>query len=193
MASSYLFNSIYEQVRGLGLPYEIKESGGSVLIKISSDFKQSFSKEKEKFRFHTKRTINGSNNQNWRNPQNYQEKSILSSPSLPDIHFFQTTPPPQRLPPPPPPRSPVSRAPPQSELPNHTFAKSLQVTSTPLLNPYRSYRRNVTFPKTPNLMNPTHLVFSSPPEVSDDQLIIDVPTIFTWKSTHGGWKFLFPK
>ena len=174
MAASYLFNSIYEQVRGLGLLYEIKESGGSVLIKISSDVKQSFSKEKEKFRFHTKRTINGSNNENWRNPKNYQEKSDLSSHSFPDIHFFQTTPPPQRIPPPPSPRSPVSQAPPHSELPNQTLEKSFQVTSTPIINPYRSYRQIVTFPKTPNLMNPT--VFSSPSQVSDDQPVVNVPS-----------------
>ena len=64
MAASELFNSLYNQVRHLGLPYEIKEAGGSVIIKISSDFKNSFNKEKEKFRFHTQITLKGSNNSN---------------------------------------------------------------------------------------------------------------------------------
>ena len=100
------FNPLYEQVRQLGLPYQIKESGGSVLIKISSKNFQQFSNSNEKFRFHTSRTLNGSNNQNWRSPQNFQEKSILSGTSFPDINFFRSTPPPSyRSPPPPPPAS----------------------------------------------------------------------------------------
>ena len=88
---------------------QIKESGGSVLIKISSKNFQQFSNSNEKFRFHTSRTLNGSNNQNWRSPQNFQEKSILSGTSFPDINFFRSTPPLSYVSPPPPP--PASSSP----------------------------------------------------------------------------------
>ena len=147
-----------------------------MIIKISSDFKNSFNKEKEKFRFQTKRTLYGSNNPNWRCPENYQEKSTDPSPLFPDLHFFQTTPPPQRHPPPPPPRSPVTQArpTPPPELPNQTLQKSFETTSTPILNPYRSYKRILTFPKTPNLLNISNQVSTSPPEVSNF-FIIDKP------------------
>ena len=102
-AFSDLYNSLYKEVRLIGLPYEIKESGGFILIKISANLKQqSFKKENEKFRFHTERTLNGSDNLNWRKPHNYSEKSVQSSPSFPNLKFFQTTPPPQRPCPPPP-------------------------------------------------------------------------------------------
>ena len=48
-ANRELYNFVYKQVRLLGLPYEIKESGGSVVIKISVDIKQqSFNKKKRK-------------------------------------------------------------------------------------------------------------------------------------------------
>ena len=101
------FNSLYEHVRQLGLPYQIKESGGSINIKISSKIQQhQFSNSREKFRFHTTRTFNGSNNLNWRSSQNFEENSLLSRTTFPDINFFQSTPPPSyAVPPPPPPAS----------------------------------------------------------------------------------------
>ena len=155
MAVSENFNILYQTVRQLGLPYEIKESSGSVLIKISADLKTSFSKEK--FRFHTKRTMNGSNNLNWRSPNNYHEKSNFSSPSFPNIQFFRTTPPPT----PPTPRS--CSSPPKSspgpspstavKVPNQTYQET-NSTSTPI-NPYRCKKRIVFFPKTPNLLTPS--------------------------------------
>ena len=71
------------------------------MIKISSDKIRSFNQEKEKFRFHTMRTFGGSNNSNWRSPQNFDENTVANRSSFPDMNFFRTTPPPQRSPPPP--------------------------------------------------------------------------------------------
>ena len=102
-ANRELYNSVYEQVRLLGLPYEIKETGGSVVIKISADIKQqSFNKEMEKFRFHNRRTLNGSSNSNWRSPESFNKKYVQISadvPSFPNLKFFQRpfTPPPAKL------------------------------------------------------------------------------------------------
>ena len=161
---SELYNPVYEQVRQLGLPYEIKESGGSVVIKITADNKQnSFSKEKEKFRFNTKRTFNGSSNLNWRSPANYNEKSVNISEqkipfSFPSLQFFQTTPPPQRSSQPPPTSRPTASCPSAATSPNQTPHIPLhnppQFSSTPALNPYRIEKRTTFFPKTPNLLSP---------------------------------------
>jgi hypothetical protein len=104
---SSTFNPLYKQVRQLGLPYQIKESAASIIIKISSKTQQhQFNNSREKFRFHTTRTYNGSNNPNWRSPLNFEENLILLRTSFPDISFFQSTPPPShRVTPPPPPAS----------------------------------------------------------------------------------------
>ena len=119
MADHELVNHLYQQVRQLGLPYQIKESGGSIMIRISSDNKHYFHQDKEKFRFHTMRTFNGSSNSNWRTPQNYEENSFANNDSsFPDIKFFRTTPPPQTSTPPPIPsatRPPVSQALPSAQ------------------------------------------------------------------------------
>ena len=177
-----LINSVYEQVRKTGLPYQIKESGGSIVIRMSSDSKFKFKNNQEKFRFHSTRTFNGSNNTNWRSPQIFSESSFTSKPSFPDITFFQSTPPPQRLmptpitsppkrPPPPPPTSAVKSAPESSEPASNPPTESetsplafkstnkilhdgFQLTSTPL-NPYRCMKRQVVFPLTPNLFTPS--------------------------------------
>ena len=97
-----LFNPIYEEVRKLGLSYEIKESHGATVIKISVDNKKTFRPRKEKFRFSTTKTLNGSSQLNWRNPQFYQENEAVIDSSFPDIHFFRNTPPPA------PPRTPCN-------------------------------------------------------------------------------------
>ena len=91
-----LFNPNYEEVRKLGLSYEIKESHGATVIKISVDNKKTFRPRKEKFRFSTTKTLNGSSQLNWRNPQFYQENEAVIDSSFPDIHFFRNTPPPAR-------------------------------------------------------------------------------------------------
>ena len=81
--SSEIYNSVYEQVRLLGLPYKIKESGGSIVIRISVDERQkSFSKEREKLRFYSKRTFNGSSNSNWRKPEIFNDKSAQCSEQI---------------------------------------------------------------------------------------------------------------
>ena len=54
MAVNRYINQLYKHVRDMGLPYEIKESGGSVIIKISADTNNSFRKKEDKFRFHNK-------------------------------------------------------------------------------------------------------------------------------------------
>ena len=163
MAAQEVFNPLYQQVRQLGLPYQIKESGGSIVIRISSDNKHYFQQDKEKFRFHTMRTFNGSRNSNWRSPQNYEENSFVNNDStFPDINFFRTTPPPQRPTPPPTPsaarppvsqpsaqKSPFAPAEPTSvptavssgrtkspSSPEKSFQEPFHRTSTPL-NPYR--------------------------------------------------------
>ena len=105
MSDSFQFNKLYESVRGLGLPYEIKESGGSVIIKIASNSNQKCHHPNEKFRFLTTRTFNGSSNQNWRTPSFNAIRT-----SFPDVSFFRTTPPPHTTPCPPP--APQAAAPP---------------------------------------------------------------------------------
>ena len=95
MSNSSQLNQVYNQVRNLGVPYEIKESSGSVIIKISSSHcKQQIFRPIEKFRFHSTRTLNGSSNLDWRAPRNYEESVGSNKLSLPDIQFFRTTPPP---------------------------------------------------------------------------------------------------
>ena len=102
MAATEL-SSLYEEVRRIGLPYQIKESGGAIVIRIFSDRKYQFNQNQEKFRFHSSRTFNGSSNANWRSPQNFSENSFSNKPSahFPNITFFQSTPPPQKQMPPP--------------------------------------------------------------------------------------------
>jgi hypothetical protein len=98
---SATLNPVYKTIRELGFSYEIKESGGSVIIKIESLVKpQLFNNSKEKFQFQTTRTLNGSENRNWRSPQNYEKNSYLPRKSFPDINFFQSTPPPSYKTPP---------------------------------------------------------------------------------------------
>ena len=177
MSAYELFNPVYEKVRELGLAYQIKESGNSVIIKISSNNEHHIKQEKEKFRFHTTRTLNGSNNPNWRSPQNFYEKSLIRNSCFPNFSFFQTTPPPQYKTPPSalwcPATAcsrvkPVSTPPPPISSASPTFVESIPSavssdTSTSLEspnqtfqkpNPYRSTRRQITFPRTPNLINP---------------------------------------
>ena len=90
-----MFNNLYEEVRNLGLPYKIDESGGSLIIKISLNIKQKQSQQnKEKFRFNITRTFNGSGNLNWKAPQTYKEDFMNTRTSFPDIDFFRKTPPP---------------------------------------------------------------------------------------------------
>ena len=65
----FLVNQVYEKVRDLGLPYEIKESSGSVLIKIAltqNINQHRFHHPKEKFCFLSTRTLHGSQTPNWR-------------------------------------------------------------------------------------------------------------------------------
>jgi hypothetical protein len=192
MSATFL-HPVYEKVRELGLPYQIKETGGSVIIKITSTSQyQNFQQTKEKFRFQTTRTFDGSSNPNWRAPQTY----IVFKTDFPDINFFRRTPPPQCKPSPPPPPPPGYTTPPPprdratpsppprdtsppstppasaafpidphhasdlssasnrespSELPP---ALKYLSTRTPL-NPFRSSRRQILFPRTPNLLNPS--------------------------------------
>ena len=95
ISDTFLVNQVYEKVRDLGLPYEIKESGGSVLIKIAltPNINQlQFHHPKEKFRFLTTRTLHGSQTPNWRAPKSYNENSVPNQTSFPDISFFRNTP-----------------------------------------------------------------------------------------------------
>ena len=131
MAACQNFNQLYKKVRELGLPYEIKESEGSVIIKITADTNYSF-------RNHNKRTLNGSNTSNWRDPQHFHEQSIIRSPSFPTLNFFQTTPPPKSAPltPPPPPVSPIPPPVSYSEAsPSTALGKSNQSYQLNQLNP----------------------------------------------------------
>ena len=172
MAATVL-NSLYEHVRKTGLPYQINESGGSIVIKISSNRKYQFNQSQEKFRFHTSRTFNGSSNKNWRSPENFSDNSFHKKPSFPDITFFKSTPPPQQPPPTSPPKGPTPPPTSSAGSPDSTSAhtrvsetspalrsskqidqKCLQLTSTPF-NPYRSMKRQVIFPLTPNLFTPS--------------------------------------
>ena len=103
------YDQLYEKVREMGLPYKISESGGSIVIKISSNSNQKqFSLPKDKFRFHSIRSFNGSENLNWRKPNTFQEASFITGTSFPDIHFFRDTP----APPPQCPEFPPSAPPP---------------------------------------------------------------------------------
>ena len=183
---SAFLNPLYEQVRELGLPYQIRESGGSVIIKISSNNQpQPFKNTREKFRFHTSITLNGAESPNWRSP-NFEENSSFPKTSFPDSNFFRCTPPPsfETLPPPPPPASvcptACSRTTVSSADPNQTMMtgtpetististedatvstslKSPQepsVATTPS-NPYRCCKCQIEFPKTPSLLNPSSI------------------------------------
>ena len=55
---------------------------------------QQLQQKKEKFRFNSVRTFNGSDNLNWRAPQTYNEDFLTSRTPFPDISFFRNTPPP---------------------------------------------------------------------------------------------------
>ena len=60
------------------------------MIKISSNiYQKQFSKPREKFRFNSTRTFNGSDTLNWRSPKNYLE---ASTSFFPNINFFRSTP-----------------------------------------------------------------------------------------------------
>ena len=117
--------------------------------------------------------FNGSNNSNWRRPDNFNEKSIQiseqTSSSFPSLQLVQTTPPPQRSVPPPTARLTASRlsaaTPPNQTPNNHQFAK------TPALNPYRIEKGTTFFPKTPKLLSP---VQSS--TVSSSELVSSIPS-----------------
>ena len=103
MSANTLLNPLYEKVRELGFPYQIQETVGSVIIKVNSNTQyQKFHHPREKFRFHTTRSLNGSDIPNWRTPQIYNEKSHVFDPAFPDTNFLRKTPAPQSrtLPPP---------------------------------------------------------------------------------------------
>ena len=223
MAVHGIFDPVYEQVRKLGLNYQIKESGGSVMIRISSNKQQNVKQgSKEKFRFQTSRTFDGSSNLNWRIPtqsDKFCENNSINKPPFPTIDFFQCTPPPRKtcIPPPtpppvtacilpptpttvtacfppptpppgtaciPPPTPPLGTAcippptpPPTREFfppatfpaPTKTEKTSSQVfptmTRTPI-NPFRSARRIITYPKTPNMMKPSLCEIAIPNHVA---------------------------
>ena len=179
--SNQLFNPIYEEVRKLGLSYEIKESAGSTVIKISVENKNDFSRGREKFRFQTSRTVNGSSQVNWRKPQMSQE-IFPTKVSFPDINFFRATPPPANkpsvmsLPLSSPPSAPPTTSTPLSEgsppFPKVLVSESFPKASRPPLvpppaileasdlsetsiNPYRINRRQIKpNPGIPNLLSP---------------------------------------
>ena len=191
MSNSFVFNKVYDEVRSLGLPYEIQESGGNVMIKISSSSsinqKQSFKNSKEKFRFLTSRTLNGSRQPNWRVPPSSNENSYaVIRKSFPDIEFFRRTPPPNHVappsplslapttPPPPPTLKNLTQEPNPSpianvvnsgapalpsstslESPPESFSKPMQELKPYLYNPYRCLKRQIVFPRTPNLLDPS--------------------------------------
>ena len=103
------------------------------------------------------RTFGGSNNSNWRSPQKFDENTVANRSSFPDMNFFRTTPPPQRSTPPPAVSSPPvvdSLQQTSFKSSNQTHMEALQLASTPL-NPYRSTKRQIVFPRTPNLLKPT--------------------------------------
>ena len=156
------------------------------MIKISAKLKQQSvkKKENEKFQFHTERTLNGSDNLDWRKPHNYFEKSVQNSPSFPNLKFFQTTPPPQRRPCPPPPTAKPSTAPPPPsaalELLDSTNLGSYdqpKFVSTPAFIPYRSENRKIIFPKTPSLS--TSSITASSSDLVSSTSILEIPTTFT--------------
>ena len=177
----HLFNPIYEQVRKLGLYYEIKETEGSTNIRISTERKTRF--RKEKFRFLTTRTLNGSDSANWRKPENYEESRVNKNSTynykFPDLQFFCDTPPPALPTPPaglgptsPTPPSPVSGSSPARALSlsapttAHLVPKAStpsqppQCLKPPLVNPYRQIKRSYqSIPAVPtSILSP-----SSPP------------------------------
>ena len=179
MATQNVFNQIYDEVRKTGLHYEIKESGGSLIIRISSDSRHQFNQNKEKFKFRTSRTFNGSNNVNWRSPKTFEENSC-SRPSFPDIAFFRSTPPPTAPPPtqrttasspstPAAAATAVSASLPPETMTTETYRNPAgditqpQITSTPV-NPFRLTRRQIEFPATPTLLYPS----SRPPALNSN-------------------------
>ena len=148
---------------------------------------QSFKNAKEKFRFHTSRTLNGSEYLNWRSPK-FEENSSFPNTSFPEINLFQCTPPHSfKTPPPPPPPASVcptactpttvsSADPNQSMMTgtpgtisiilseDATISSSLESSHEPkqsnartTSNPYRCCRRQIVFPKPPNLLNPSSI------------------------------------
>ena len=169
MAAYELYNPIYELIRKLGLSYEIKESGTSVIIRISADTKYNFNPQDKKFRFQTSRAFNGSSNRNWRSPRTFEETSAHSK--LPSIEFFRSTPPPMS----PTKRPPATARPPVPSTPaplpvksaNDIKTEPISIPSNPSVrtfqepppkilnrmpNPYRFTTRVVAFPVTPNLI-----------------------------------------
>lgn len=187
MSSDLDLNLLYKNVRELGYPYQIKETGGSIIIQISaSNQSKSIHHSRKKFRFHTSRTLNGSDTQNWRNPQTFTDASLSNRSDFPDIAFFRRTPPPPHARPPPPPSVLITPPPPAlacalatsttavspSPQANQLISKSESLESpqgsnssrTPP-NPYRWSRRKIIFPLTPNLLfNPISAPISSPSE-----------------------------
>lgn len=176
--SHELYNPIYEQIRKLGLPYQVKETGGSVTIQITADTKYDFSHQNSKFRFKTSKTFNGSSNSNWRSPKMFKDVSTPKQTffTLPSLEFFQLTPPPQRSSFPPP--SPATSRP--ASTPHLPMKVSTKIYNKPtpkpmpekpsvitfqtLPNPFRLAKRLVTFPAIPKLlMKPTSpsLTFTS--------------------------------
>ena len=159
MAIHELFNSVYDEVRKLGLSYQIQETGGSVTIKITRD-KYNFKQEnRETFRFRNSRSFNGSSNSNWRSPQKFNEVGNKTCSSFPNLEFFQVTPAPSpQTPtyPPPSARPPVSSPSCPVQRSRHSTSTepppiSQPVTSTPF-NPFRIMKRVVNFPRTPILL-----------------------------------------
>ena len=147
-----------------------------MVIRTSSNSNQKqLNQPKEKFRFNSIRTLNGSDNLNWRRPNTYQEAS--SAPR--STSFFRDTPgPPPQCPAPPP--GALQQPPPpaaitvksQSSLESPIFSYTNQannlITSTPS-NPFRCSRRHIDYPQTPNLLNPllTELPDSHSPATSN--------------------------
>ena len=146
------------------------------MIRISTENKHYFHQDKEKFRFHTMRTFNGSSNSNCRSPQIYEENDSF----FPDINFFRTTPTPQTLTPPHIPsaaRPPVSQPLPSAQKSDSAptdptsvptgvsvfkkssnspekFPETFHRTSTPR-DPYRCTKSQVVLQKSPSPSQPS--------------------------------------
>ena len=168
------------------------------MIRIGMNKNQQYNNTREKFRFQTTRTFNGSENKNWRAPKIFEETSPLKQKSFSTIDFFRNTPPPYfRTQPTPPPAAssacPVSTSQEASSTsPNQTSISAAEefmltssgsastiaslespentpqvqksksfFTSTPL-NPFRCSRRQIIYPRTPNLLNPLPASLPSP-------------------------------
>ena len=109
---------------------------------------------------------------------------FVSSPSFPNLKFFQTTPPPQRPCPPPTAKPSTAIRPPppsaSSELwdsPNLGSYDQPKFVSTPAFNPYRCENRKIIFPKTPSLS--TSSITASSSDLVPSTSILEIPTTFT--------------